>query len=245
MKYWIYIGMLVFSLGGHAQVPGYLGKRFSVLLDANPSPALLNQNTNNSIVTTSNGEAYGRKRLFAFNIRPEVELNYLLHRDVSVGLSYGLSGTGTVYGRRLSEDNVVEEFTPAFGVLKGQFAGVSFKFFSFKKSASIAPIGYYKSVSMQVSRVNAYSDLQSTQRLVPNDVISPVLFLGFGRQSMITRNVLLKTGVQVGLTIVATRAITEDQASWSEEEFSKLHLQRSIAAYNLVNFQIALGYIPF
>ena len=34
-----------------AQVPGFMGKRASLMIEANPTPALLNMNMNNSVTT--------------------------------------------------------------------------------------------------------------------------------------------------------------------------------------------------
>jgi hypothetical protein len=246
VKYFILISFLCACPLVEAQVPGFLGKRFTVFLDANPTPAVLVQNTNNALVfTTGNDSFKGSKNVFAFNFRPQVEIDYLLKRDFSAGLLFGYLMTGTTRAYQAPDAS-----TEIFGfmdaaVVKGYSAGLRLKFFRYKKSSTIAPIGLYKTLVLAVNKVNTFDDFTSSQSLLPEDLVIPVASFGIGKQSIIARSLLLKTGVEIGFAMVPFNFITERDDDWTTEEFTTYHLHKSVFSYNLFNVNVALGFIPF
>jgi hypothetical protein len=241
--------ILILTLAGFslkAQVPGYLGKRFTVFLDANPFPALVAPNMNNALVFQSDTRTFvGKRNAFAFNIRPQLEIDYLVSRDFSLGLFANYILTGTTTATELTDTN--GELSTAYqnGVVKGQSAGITLKFFSFRKSASIAPIGFYKSVTVGLTRANVYERMDSDKKVIEKDLLAPVLYLGIGRQSVVARNILVRTGLVIGVTGVPFDFLTSDEQAWPPSDFNRHFLHRSLFAYNVVNFSVAVGYIPF
>jgi hypothetical protein len=227
------------------QVPGYLGKRFTVFLEANPTPALLVQNTNNALILSGDDSYSRKKNAFAFNFRPQAEIDYLITRDFSAGILFGtvMAGTTRAFDAPDGPATVSRHLSPA--VIKGYSAGVRLKFFRFRKSATIAPIGLYKTFTIAVNRINVYESLASSQSLVEKDMVKPVISLGVGRQSIIARNVLLKTGIEVGMAIVPFNFLTEADDEWTSGEFTIHQMHRSLFGYHLFSVNVALGYIPF
>jgi hypothetical protein len=238
--------LILVTIGLHAQVPGYLGKRFTLFLEANPTPAFLVQNTNNALIFHPGSESFaGKRNPLAFNLRPQVELDYLVHRDFSIGFrgSYVMAGTTRAMDISDESGEFMSVFDPA--VIKGQSLGINLKFFRFKKSASIAPIGFYKNISIMVSMANVYGRMSSNEKIHGADVVAPVVAFGLGRQSIIARNILLKTGFELSFTGVQMNFLTEREEDWSAEEFTKYNMHRSLFSYNLFTLNVALGYISF
>jgi hypothetical protein len=227
------------------QVPGYLGKRLTVFAEINPMPAVLVQNTNNALVFTVGDDSFlGKKNAFAFNVRPQLEIDYLLSRDFSVGMIGGYLMTGTT---RAYDGPDVPGMNPRYldaAAVKGYSAGVRMKFFRFKKSSTIAPIGLYKTVSLVLNRANSYDDFSTRTSLLAKDVQVPVVSFGLGRQSIIARSLLLKTGFELGLPMVPLNFLNESSGEWTSDEYTRYHLHRSLAGYNLICFNVAIGYIP-
>jgi hypothetical protein len=232
-----------------AQVPGFLGKRFIVFLDANPTPALFVQNVNNAVVMAPGGEEarISRVNRFAFNVRPQVTAEYLVFQNFSLGISYSRLMIGTTrayYDRpRLPDENI--DFLTEYDAVKGQAAGIHLKFYQFNSSASIPPIGYYQTLSVYFTQTNTYDDKKSTAKQFKDDFTYPVLSLSFGRQSMIARNLLLKTGVELGWAFVPSNFISEGKENWDAQEYSGYSVHRSLFGYYCFNINIGLGYVVF
>lgn len=233
------------ALVSQGQVPGYLGKRMTVFVEMNPMPAALVQNANNALVFTTGDETFlGKKNAFAFNVRPQLEIDYLLARDFSAGIFGGFLMTGTT---RAYDGPDSPGMNPRYldaAAVKGYSAGIRVKFFRFRKSSAIAPIGLYKTISLMLNRANAYDDFSSKTSLLPKHAQVPVISFGIGRQAIIARSLLLKTGFELGLPIVPLNFLRESGDEWTSDEFTRYHMHRSLAGYNLVCFNVALGYIP-
>lgn len=248
MKFRYALVFIIGAFAAEAQVPGFLGKRFMVFLDANPTPALFVQNINN--VVTANLGDHPRTELvnrFAFNIRPQVTAEYLVFQNFGVGISYSrlMMGTNRAYYDRPQLPGEDIDFLTDLDVVKGQAAGIHFKFYQFNSSASIPPIGYYQTLSVYFTQTNTYDDKKSTAKQFKNDFTYPVLSLSLGRQSMIAKNLLLKTGVEFGWALVPNNFISEGENSWDAQEYSGYNVHRSLFGYYCFNINIGLGYVVF
>lgn len=237
--------ILLFSIAVHAQVPGFMGKRFSIFLEANPTPALFVQNANNQVVLNPGGDDARTDDVnrFAFNFRPQLTAEYLVHRDFSVGVSYSLLRVGTVKGYKT--DPADTEFTVDQDVVKGMAFGIHVKRYQFHNSASIAPIGFYQTLSVYVTKTNTYDTKQSTVKQFKNDFVYPVATFGIGRQSMIAKNLILKTGIEVGWAFVPTNFFQETEEDWTEQEYAGYQMHRSLFGYYVFSLNVALGYTIF
>jgi hypothetical protein len=246
MKNHLVVALLFSSSLVSAQVPGFMGKRFAIFLEANPTPALFVQNSNNQVVVNP-GEDNARTNdvnRFAFTFRPQVTFEYLIHRDISVGLSYSQISIGTT--RAYITDPLQDKnFSIDQDVVKGQSAGLHLKVYQFDNSASIAPIGFYQTYSVYVTKTNTYDTNQSSKAQFKNDFVYPVASLGIGRQSMIAKNLLLKTGVELGWAFVPTNWATESSSDWSIQEYAGYNVHRSLFGHYVFSINVAIGYIPF
>ncbi|HEY0742570.1 MAG TPA: hypothetical protein VGD40_13940 [Chryseosolibacter sp.] len=228
-----------------AQVPGYMGKRLSIFLEGNPTPALFVQNSNNAVIADPGGDGANAAKVnrFAFNFRPQASIEYLVHRDVSLGVSYSRISIGTA--RAYTVDPTHEEqhvFSLNHDVVKGQAAGLHLKIFQFKKSASLAPIGFYQGFSVYVTQTNTYDTKKSKAKQFKNDFLYPVAAFTFGRQSMIAKNLLLKTGAEFGWAFVPFNFMTETIDDWNVQEYSGYNVHRSLFGSYLFNLNVAVGY---
>jgi hypothetical protein len=247
MRYYL-IALFLMGNAAIAQVPGYMGKRFSFFLEGNPTPALFVQNLNNTVIANPGGDQATTDKVnrFAFNFRPQVTMEYLVHRDVSIGLSYSRIGIGTTRAYLVpprTEDDHEYELDP--DVVKGDAAGLHFKFFKFNQSASVAPIGLYQTFSIYVTRTNTYDDKKSKVKQFKNDFLYPVASLSVGRQSMIAKNLIIKTGVEFGWAFVPFNFLFETPDDWTVQEYSGYNVHRSLFGHYIFSFNVAIGYTPF
>jgi hypothetical protein len=230
-----------------AQVPGYMGNRFSFFLEANPAPALLVQNINNEVIVNPGGDDARTYKVnkFAFNFRPQITFEYLIKRDLSLGVSYSRIGIGTVRGVKADPADTNEPFTEDLDVVKGQSIGLHFKFYQFDHSASIAPIGFYKTLSIYLTQTNTFDTKKSKSKLFQNEFLYPVVTFGFGRQAMIAKNLILKTGFELGWAFVPTNFFSETEEDWTVQEYAGYNVHQSLWGHYLFNFNVAIGYTPF
>lgn len=237
--------MLLFSVAVNAQVPGFMGKRFSVFLEANPTPALFVQNADNQVIVNPGGDDARThdENLFAFTFRPQVTLEYLLGRDVSVGFSYSRISVGTTRAYQISEAN--PNYLIDYDVVRGQSIGMHLKMYRFSKSASIAPIGFYTTLSAYLTQTNTYDTKKSKAKQFKNDFVYPVATLGLGRQTMIAKNLLLKTGVEIGWAFVPTNFLSETEDDWTIQEYAGYNVHQSLFGHYILSLNVSLGYTLF
>ena len=244
MRYTVTFAFLLLALSAQAQVPGFMGRRFTVFLDANPTPAIFVQNANNALATyTEETRAHKKESYLAYNFRPQITAEYLVHRDVSLGLSYSRISVGTLRGFLTHPD--ATEFTVDYDVVKGQALGIHLKMFGFKKSASIAPIGFYKTLSVYLTQTNTYDNRKSKTKLFEKDFTYPVVSLGIGRQSMITKNVIVKTGIELGWAFVPSNFWSESEDEWTTQEYAGYNVHQSLFGYYMFNVNLGVGYTIF
>jgi hypothetical protein len=221
-----------------------MGKRFSIFLEGNPTPALFVQNSNNQVIVSPGGDdarTYDTNP-FAFTFRPQVTLEYLLSRDISMGMSYSKISVGTIRAYQIDEDSpyIVNQ-----DVVKGQSIGIHLKMYKFSRSSSIPPIGFYHMLSVYLTQTNTYDTKKSSMKQFKNDFVYPVGTIGFGRQTMIAKNLILKTGVEIGWAFVPTNFISETVDDWTIQEYAGYNVHQSLAGHYIFSLNVAIGYTLF
>ena len=241
---WILI-LVLFPFCVSAQAPGYMGKRFSIFLEVNPTPALFVQNANNEVIVSPGGDDARTSDVnrFAFTFRPQVTLEYLLGRDVSLGFSFSKISIGTTSAYQLNEDN--PNYLTNQDVVRGQSIGMHLKLYQFSRSASIPPIGFYQTFSAYLTQTNTYDTKKSKTRQFKNDFVYPVATIGFGRQTMVAKNLLLKTGIEVGWAFVPINFISESVEDWTIQEYAGYNVHQSLVGHYIFSLNVALGYTLF
>ena len=231
-----------------AQVPGYMGKKAWVTADFNFAPAFFNMNQNHMVmkkgVLDTEARAKGQN-VWAINYRPEFNFEYLVGRDVALGLSYSLLKTGTV--KELESTNPeIDGFH--HDILKGNAIGFHLKKFKYSKSASIAPIGYYWKLGIAASRWNTYSSKESTIGQFSKTVTNPVLTLGVGKQKVLFDRFLLNTGMEFGWSFLPKDVVDEikgNEITPHAHDVSIHHAYSSMFGYYLFNMKVSVGYLAF
>lgn len=238
---------ILISLQLSAQVPGFMGKRFTLFLEGNPTPAFFVQNQNNQLVYNFAGEARTDDvNHFAFTLRPQATIEYLIHRDVSIGLSYSRIGIGTVRGYLPpNADSESTNYLINKDVVRGQSIGLHLKFYGFDRSASIAPIGFYQTFSIYLTQTNTYDTKKSKVKQFRDDFIYPVASIGIGRQTMIFKNLLLKTGIEIGCALVPSNFAQDTREDWNIQQYAGYNVHQSLFGYYVFSFNVALGYTLF
>lgn len=236
--------MLLSSVAS-GQVPGFLGKRFSIFLEGNPTPALFVQNFNNEVIVSPGGDDARTNSInrFAFNFRPQVTAEYLVGRDVSLGLSYSQISIGTTRAYQINEDQF--PYLIDHDVVRGRSLGLHCKIYRFGNSASIAPIGFYNTISVYMTQTNTYDTKKSKVKQFKNDFTYPVAALAFGRQTMIVKNLILKTGVEIGWAFVPINFMSETEEDWTIQEYAGYNVHQSLVGHYIFNLNVAFGYMLF
>lgn len=249
MKYLLTV--LVFSSVmsvANAQVPGYLGKRAWVTGDLYFAPALFNMNQNHMNVESENwldieNRAKGTN-LLAFNYRPQVKFEYLVGRNIALGLTYSLIRTGTVKELESTNPDINGIH---YDLIKGSSLGFHIKKFSFEKSASIAPIGYYWTYGVTATKFNTYSPAFPKQGQFSKDVINPVITIGFGKQTVLFDKFIIDSGAELGWSFMPkdAKGLEYMEEGDHEQSLSIHHAYRSMLGYYLFNLKVAVGCLAF
>jgi hypothetical protein len=246
MRYLLAILFIYISHLSLAQVPGFMGKRFTIFLDANPMPALFVQNFNNTVTVNPGGDGARTDKVnrFAYNIRPQVTAEYLVAQRFAIGLSYHQLMVGTVRGY-LPENSTFNQYENDQDVIKGQGLGIHFKFYHRTYSESIPPIGHYRTLSIYLTQSNTYDTKSSNTKQFKNEFIYPVATYSVGRQSMILKNVLFKTGIEMGWAFVPKNFLVETESDWTEQEYAGYNVHQSLWGYYFFNINLAIGFVAF
>lgn len=232
---------------GYAQVPGYMGKRAWVSVDFNFAPALFNMNQNHMATTeiiSEEGRAKGVNPL-AINYRPQLNFEYLVGRDVALGLSYSHVRTGTVKEIESISQEVDGMY---YDMLKGNSFGLQLKKFQFHKSASIAPIGYYWTLGLAATKFNTYASKESKVGQFSKDVLNPVITLGIGKQKILFDRLIINSGMEFGWSFLPKDLVEEyngDTISPHPHDISIHHAYSSLFGYYLFNLKLSCGYLAF
>jgi hypothetical protein len=237
---------ILVALSSQAQVPGFVGKRFSVFVDANPSPAVFARTPTNQLMIDSElgGDYTSDFNRLAFNIRPQITAEYQLFKRHSIGVSYSRTSYGTTKGYYVSKPVEGQENSYQYNadVVKGDALGLHIKYYY---STTVAPIGYYQSLSVYYTRYNTYEDKSSSAKQFRDDFKYPVVTMQLGRQSMPIKNLLIRAGFEFGWAFVPGNFFTETEDDWNAAEFSVHTAHRSTMGYYLFNLTLGVGYVLF
>jgi len=241
---------LLLTLAGHAQVPGYMGKRLSVGYDFSFAPAIF-------------GEGYHPPTEYhtvnlVINTRHNFNLDYLISRDVSIGVTYKRFQTGTdaIFkvnyvdpynysdAGRTSADYIIPMKTSCFGV--------TLKKFRFERKGSLAPLGRYFEFQLMYMSMHGEPVLDSSTNSNSNFFLDAegndfgtehmiAGLFGVGRQMLYFDHLLVNTGFECGLS---TAGLFNGADSENEYEYKKAIKSRA-GGHILLNIYIGVGWIIF
>lgn len=248
MKYLLtfVIASLLLVTSAYCQVPGYMGKRAYLTLDMNPTPAFFNQNANNVASFNTDGVTRASKiKFLSFNYRPQISFEYLVHRNVAIGISYSRIQTGTIRAYETGPEDI-DDFEHSFDddVMKGMSLGLNVRVFKVSSSASIAPIGIYRNYKVEYATVNTYDDKSASEEFFVNDFKYPIFTFGIGRQTILAKKFVFRYGMEFGYAAVPGNFFFE-APEWTVQEESGYNVHASLFGYYVFSFKLALGPLLF
>ena len=188
---------IIAYLPSQAQVPGFLGNRFSA---------------GYHLQLGTNWLGFGSVGFL--NFRHELQFNYVVRRRTVVGLElgYGRLSIPNLSGQEISDPNygTGSTITNDNGTISNTYVGINAKFYG--GISTIAPLGFYFKLKtgMMFSNISlpAYGGLY--QNVQPNYLINypsisnsfsnPYFGIGFGQTRVIARKVLLDIGLDLTWT---------------------------------------------
>ncbi len=156
--------LLILPLGLHAQAPGYIGKRASLMLNFSSFPAIAGPTKNNR---GSSGRVFGEgEGRFGFNCEFEGQFSYALGRYFSLGIVGGQYATGTTsnadtFSEISNPQNYYLDHHEMFHRLNVRSLGLMYSTFN-KGKGGLAPIGNRFFMSVKRYFINSEIIYQDT-----------------------------------------------------------------------------------
>ncbi|MBC8172893.1 MAG: hypothetical protein H7X71_03210 [Chitinophagales bacterium] len=267
MKTYILILIILAGMVVHAQAPGYVGKKLSIIYDPNISVALYdNFGVENDIP------------VLGLNYRHDLNIEYVISRGMSLGVTAKFTSV-KMYDVSQIVDEVYNpeiddyQYVGFNGDISDKVTciGVTAKNFSFRKRGAIAPVGRYKSFELIVAfqklstarlkdygrysgsdtkegkaflELIAFEDIHANTRID----LKPTVFaiLGGGKQSVAGDAIVLNFGWEFGLSLsdhlfnmIGVRSGYEIS---SPDTYADIAGDRIAGAFFL-NFNIGIGYL--
>ncbi len=258
MKY-IVIFILVILIGdNYAQVPGYMGKRFSVEGDINilPHIGISESDKRDALVYDEQSQQYNMRsvdnskhKLIRYNLNTGISLSYTLSRKLSVSLNYNYMRRSFVLlneERIATKEDVVPYFTKEFGV--------NFKFYS---NNFIAPVGRYISLGVGSSISSTLKEgfvIQSVDigyghQVYTEDVLHGVLTLpkftvGFGENKVFNRFFFKYEGILNFYVLAFPKYKYSSANGGYPRDYVYLfrdYVGKDLKYINFINFKVSVG----
>lgn len=221
-----YLGFLILLLLSSSslkaqQAPGLMGKKLSFFANLN---MLNNWNASrfNAANKKTSSEYQFHHYLLTYSLRYDLEAEYNLARNKSVGLSYGFLQTGISPLDSLHSRN-----------LYAHHYALHFKLYETKRSGSIAPLGSYLQAKVfgisSILKQQALPSLDEESTILLNH-FNPAISIGIGQQRILYKTVLLNFGLDLGLVIPF-----QNKNALEKEVYKRLLRQ------HLLKFRIGIG----
>lgn len=259
MKHRITIAAIFLTQLMYAQVPGYMGKRFSLGYSNNFFIAGLGPTAT---------QYTGINTVHSFNAE------YSIKNRTNFCLSFQVSKTGMAMDREFyqymsgSNYSVSYYYKPSPDVpmlLQTKSLGIGFKFFA---QGTLAPLGKYRKLelllmfthltypdnSFSVSQYDGYTTQTGRTSLGSGDYNFKTFAINYtiGRQRVLLNCLVLDYGVQFGLMPAGLYAYTDGDEVFSEtsssksyEEIFKQEKNKRLFRAQMFNFHIGLGFLAF
>jgi hypothetical protein len=258
MKRFLSIFSQFIFLYSSAQVPGYMGKRFSLEYSNYFSPSLLNPTA-----SVSEQGSLGLNTTHCVNAEYSIKMrtNFCLGvQFFKTGVHAGSNYTATYYDNGYSNTNNVD-YKPSSDLpmqLKTTNISLGFKFF---RPGFIAPIGKYQKlefiflldkVSYERSAFYLHTSPPSRINLGAGeyDFKSAAIALTFGRQRVLFNSIIIDSGFRFGVSTNAVFSfikddLLDDSYGLPFEDQLKTKVNQRIFAAQLFSFHLGIGFLAF
>jgi hypothetical protein len=226
-----------------AQAPGYMGKRLSITGEVSFFNALFRPDHN---------MASGLQR-FAMNVRSTMDLDYVVARNGSIGITFDLIFSGLEFD--WASDRFARPLVPGIGEdfghaqVRGYGYGINYKVFRNPAKGGIAPLGGYTKFDLMLLdlRVRPFDRAAGVAHDFTQQFITPMVSATFGQQRVFFNVLLVRTGVQVGFVpggIVPYFELLDGNRQGAEQldELSTA-LHARMFTYYLLNFNVGVGFL--
>lgn len=264
-KKWLFVafmaGLFSIPLNLISQVPGYLGKRFMIGVEASTfaNPGLF-QDKKPYYTAGSNGRIRSvddKYSTFNFRIKPTLYAEYIFNRRTSLQAFvkyYGKSIDAETYRDTIHEygEATLLDFYPTERIKMNAFSfGGKFKFFG---RNHINPVGGYWSVGMEYTlQTLAYSDdnfiafSRSKGGIFNRNPYAKkssnlIITTGFGKQYAISHKLLMNLGLEFGIPLTNYWSI--DKNSQDPKAYPDRTTANEIVGAYLLNINIGLALFP-
>ncbi|MCF8258148.1 MAG: hypothetical protein K9J06_11370 [Flavobacteriales bacterium] len=226
-----------------AQAPGYMGKRLLITGEASFFNALFNPDHNMNSGLSK----------FGFNIRSTFDLDYVVARNGSIGLTFDLIFSGMEYEWAASkfESHLVPDIGVSFthGQIRGYGYGVNYKVFRNPAKGGIAPIGGYTKFDVMLLdlRVRPYDREAGLSHGHEEQFFSPMLSITVGQQRIFFNTLVLRTGVQLGIVpggiVPYFERMDGNIDKPTQRDDLRAHAEARLFSYYLLNFNVGVGFL--
>lgn len=235
MKKYIFSLFLVFifCLTAFSQVPGFLGKRFSINVSTHVNPVLWGSDIDN--VNNQNQEDVG----IIINRRFSVGAEYVLGRKWSVSSYVHIQNTAT---RDIGfDDDIEEKLNKKLGyAIESNGFSLQFTRFNTSKSDFIAPVGRYFSFGIMVSNfslIDVKGNSFNPNTKISSGSVSGITF-GFGRKRVLYQRFIVDYGIELAGLFYA--APLERGGALNDLITTPRTKIKQISAFN---FKLGVGYL--
>jgi hypothetical protein len=235
--------LILVPLVGMAQAPGYMGKR--LLLTGEVSFF-------NALFSPDHNMASGLQR-FGMNVRSTIDLDYVVARNGSIGLTFDLIFTGMEFD--WASDRFDRPLVPgigegyAHGQVRGYGYGINYKVFRNPAKGGIAPLGGYTKFDLMLLdlRVRPYDRVSGMAHGFTRQFVTPMVSATFGQQRVFFNALVVRTGVQVGFVpggIVPYFELLDGNLGNTEQaDELRGRLHARMFTYYLLNFNVGVGFL--
>lgn len=226
-----------------AQAPGYMGKRLLITGEASFLNALFSPNHAMQKGLSS----------FAFNMRGTIDVDYVVARNGSIGLTFDLIFSGMEYEWNATRfaTLLVPDISASFdhAQLRGYGYGINYKVFRNPARGGIAPIGgYVKFDAMLLDiRIRPYDRKAGIAHTYEERIFTPMVSITLGRQRIMFNHLVVRSGVQLGVVAAGIVPFFElldgNLAHQDQRRDVSANAEARLFRYYLINFNVGIGFI--
>ena len=215
-----FVSILYLTPTASAQIPGYIGKKTPISFDVHLFPTL--------------GKYFLREESLGLNFRAGLNVEQVISRKASIGLSLNHFSTLTTY-----------EFDTRAGNMKlsGWMLGINFRSYRFYTRGNIAPIGMYLKPQVHLLRYRISDQdkifyLDNRENL--GEYTDLCLGLTYGTQRMINNHLFYNFGFEGSWLINMF-----NQQESVERQYLKQRASSRIRGFLALTVQAGLGFLLF
>lgn len=239
--------LVLASFSGYSQASGYMGKKFLITGEVSFLNALFNPNHNMN---------KGLNK-FSFNVRSTTDLDYVIARNGTIGLTFDVFVTGLNYKWNTTEftDWLVPGINTDFenARISGYGYGINYKIFRNPSKSGIAPIGSYVKFDLMLldARVKPYSKSNDVVFGYTEQFYTPAFSITLGRQRILWDFLILRSGIQIGFVPTGISPYLQNLDSKgieraTQEQDLRAHVEARLFSYYLLNVNFGVGFLlPF